>query len=252
MTTYYPRWFSAALSVLFGIVFFALLQGAVGWGLISPYVVPTPLEMLSALPVLFRDEALLLKFFLTLGTTFAATLLSIVIGVPFGWFLYRKPVFAKAYESWLGAAFAAPLILLYPLFMVVFGRGIPTILAMGVVAGIVPITLSTLQGLRGVPKVYLNVARTLRMTEFQIATKVLFHAALPTIFTGVRLGLIYTMIYVVAVEFLVNIGGLGFLIGDLYSRYNIPGMYGAIIFVVLVSVVLFAGTERMEKWLKSL
>lgn len=168
MTTYYPRWFSVTLSIAFGVVGFALLQGAVGMGLISAYVVPPPIEMLLAVPTLFREEELLLKFFLTFGTTFAATLLSIIIGVPFGWFLYRKPAFAQAYESWLGAAFAAPLILLYPLFMVVFGRGIPTILAMGVVAGIVPITLSTLQGLRGVPKVYLNVARTLRMTEFQI------------------------------------------------------------------------------------
>lgn len=248
----YPRWITASLSILFGAMCFALLQGAVVLGWISSYVVPPPSDMVAVIPSLFLNEGLAGKFLTTFGTTFAATSLAILIGVPFGWLLYRKPVFGEAYESWLGAAFSAPLILLYPLFMVIFGRGVPTVLAMGVVAGVIPITLSTLQGLRGIPTVYLNVAHSFGMNERQVAIKLLLPAALPSIFTGIRLGLIYTMIYVVAVEFLANIGGLGFLVSDLHNRYNIPGMYGAVIFVVLVSVLLFAGTERVERWLKSL
>ncbi len=248
----HSRWFTTSASILFGVLLFALLQGAVALEWVSPFVVPPPTDMIAAIPALFAEEELITKFFLTLGTTFAATSLAALVGIPFGWFLFRRPNFGQAYESWLGAAFSAPLILLYPLFMVIFGRGVLTIMVMGLITGMIPITLHTLQGLRGIPRVYLNVARSFNMTERQIATKVLFPAALPTIFTGIRLGLIYTMIYVVAIEFLVSIGGLGFLVGDLYDRYDIPGMYGAIIFVVLVSVLFFAGTERLERWLKSL
>lgn len=248
----HPRWLVPVLSLSFGVLLFALVQGAVALDWVSRFIVSPPSEMLVALPALFAEEALAAKFFLTLGTTLVATLLAALAGVPFGWFLYRKSAFAEAYESWIGAAFSAPLVLLYPLFMVVFGRGVLAIVVMGLIAGVIPITLHTLLGLRGTPSVYLNLARSLRMNERQIATKILFPAALPTIFTGIRLGLIYTMTYVVAIEFLVNVGGLGFLIGDLYNRYNIPGMYGAILFIVLVSVLLFAGTERLERWLKSL
>ena len=248
----HSRWVTASASILFGVLLFALLQGAVALEWVSPFVVPPPTDMIAAIPALFAEEELITKFFLTLGTTFAATSLAALVGIPFGWFLFRRPNFGQAYESWLGAAFSAPLILLYPLFMVIFGRGVLTIMVMGLITGMIPITLHTLQGLRGIPRVYLNVARSFNMTERQIATKVLFPAALPTIFTGIRLGLIYTMIYVVAIEFLVSIGGLGFLVGDLYDRFDIPGMYGAIIFVVLVSVLFFAGTERLERWLKSL
>jgi NitT/TauT family transport system permease protein len=246
------RWVTRLASLMFGVLLFALLQGAVKLGFVSPFVIPPPTDMVAAIPELFLEEGLVEKFFLTLGTTFAATFLATLAGIPFGWFLFRRPAYGQAYESWLGAAFSAPLILLYPLFMVIFGRGVLTIMVMGLITGVIPITLHTLQGLRGIPRVYLNVARSFNMTERQIATKVLFPAALPTIFTGIRLGLIYTMIYVVAIEFLVSIGGLGFLVGDLYDRYNIPGMYGAIIFVVLVSVFFFAVTERLERWLKSL
>jgi ABC-type nitrate/sulfonate/bicarbonate transport system permease component len=248
----HSRWITGLASLLFGVLLFFLLQAAVGIGWVSPFVVPPPTEMVAAIPALFAEEELVTKFFLTLGTTLAATVAAAVVGIPFGWFLFRKPAYGQAYESWLGAAFSAPLVLLYPLFMVIFGRGVLTIFVMGMITGIIPITLHTLEGLRGIPRVYLNVAKSFKMTERQVATKVLFPAALPTIFTGIRLGLIYTMIYVVAIEFLVSIGGLGFLVGDLYDRYNIPGMYGAIIFVVLVSVLFFAGTERLERWLKSL
>lgn len=246
------RWQVGVLSLLFGVVLFTLLQGMSALGWISPFLVPPPSEMLAAIPALCRDEGLVAKFLVTLGTVFVAILAAAFIGIPFGWFMYRRPAFGLAYEPWLGAVFSAPLVLLYPLFMVIFGRGLVAIVVMGLIAGVIPIALHTLQGFRGVPGVYLKVARSFGMTGSQVVLKVLIPAALPTIFTGIRLGMIYTMTYVVAIEFLVNLGGLGYLVGDLYNRYNIPGMYGAIIFVVLVSVLLFAGAERLEKWLRLL
>ena len=59
-------------------------------------------------------------------------------------------------------------------------------------------------------------------------TKVLFPASLPTIFVGLRLGLIFCLINIVGVEFLINFGGLGQVINDLAERYDLPGMYAAI------------------------
>ena len=59
-----------------------------------------------------------------------------------------------------------------------------------------------------------------------------------------RLGLIFTLINVVGVEFLINFGGLGQLINDLAERYDLPGTYAAIFFVILVSIVFFIATEK--------
>ena len=84
----------------------------------------------------------------------------------------------------------------------------------------------------------INVGRSFKLTPAQLFAKILFPAALPTIFVGVRLGLIFTLINVVGVEFLINFGGLGQLINDLAERYDLPGTYAAICFVILVSVVL--------------
>ena len=77
-----------------------------------------------------------------------------------------------------------------------------------------------------------------------------FPAAMPTIFTGIRLGLVFALINIVGVEFLINFGGLGQLINDLAERYDLAGVYAAIFFVILVSVVFFTVLERIERRLR--
>ena len=80
--------------------------------------------------------------------------------------------------------------------------------------------------------------------------KILLPAALPTVFVGLRLGLIFCLINIVGVEFLINFGGLGQVINDLAERYDLAGTYAAIGFVILTSVLFFIVTERIERWLR--
>ena len=68
--------------------------------------------------------------------------------------------------------------------------------------------------------------------------------------SGLRLGLIFSLINIVGVEFLINFGGLGQLINELAERYDLPGTYAAICFVILVSVCVFILMERLERWLR--
>ncbi len=60
----------------------------------------------------------------------------------------------------------------------------------------------------------------------------------------------FCLINIVGVEFLINFGGLGQLINDLSERYDLPGTYAAIAFVVLVSVLFFVLMDRCERWLQ--
>ena len=71
----------------------------------------------------------------------------------------------------------------------------------GFIAGLPPVILKTVEGLAGTRRVLINVGRSLKLTGPQLFLKILVPAALPTIFVGVRLGLIFTLINVVGVEF---------------------------------------------------
>ncbi len=171
------------------------------------------------------------------------------MGVCIGAVLYKVQVLRAATESWVAALASAPIVLLYPLFLVVFGRNAVTIIMIGVVAALPPMILKTLEGLSAVREVLVDVGRSFRLTPVQMFWKILLPSALPSIFVGVRLGLIFALINIVGVEFLINFGGLGQLINELAERYDLAGTYAAIGFVILVSVCVFLTTERLERWL---
>ncbi len=241
----------ATLVGLIGVAALAvLLELLIGAGYISPFLIAPPSQIGVELVDLWREERLVEALFLTFGSTLASTAIGIAVGVPAGYLLNRFRLLAEAYEKWIAGLFSAPLILLYPLFLVLFGRGVLTIIVISSILATIPIVLNTMQAFGQVRTVHLNIARAFKLTSWQTFWKVLLPAALPTIFTGIRLGLIYSMISVVAIEYLVVLGGLGSLVSDLYDRYNIPGMYAAILAVIAVTVVFFKLATEIERWLR--
>jgi NitT/TauT family transport system permease protein len=218
-------------------------------GAINRFIVPMPSQVAMAFGRVIEEEGIGERFRLTFFEAFTAGVMIAVAGISIGILLYRVDLLRRATETWVAAMASAPTVLMYPLFLVVFGRNAWTIIMMGFVAGLPPVILKTIEGLAGTRRVLIDVGRSFKLTGPQLFLKILFPAALPTIFVGVRLGLIFTLINVVGVEFLINFGGLGQLINDLAERYDLPGTYAAICFVILVSVCFFVLTEWIERWL---
>lgn len=218
--------------------------------ILNPFVIPLPSTVLGSFDRLFAEEQLLHRLAMTGGEALAASVLVALVGIALGVLLYKVRILALATEPWVAAVAAAPVVLAYPLFLVIFGRSTATIIAMGFVAGLAPVTLKTLEGLKGVRKSLINVGLSYNLTASQQFWKIEFPAAIPTIFVGVRLGLVFALINLIGVEFLINFGGLGQLINDLAERYDLAGVFATIVFVILVSVVIFAALERVERWLR--
>jgi NitT/TauT family transport system permease protein len=241
-----------ALFGLFSIAFIlAAIEGLIRAGLINRFIVPLPSEVAASFGRVIAEEDILHRFLLTAWECLAAGILLTIFGIAIGVLLHRVQLLRLACETWVAAFAAAPVVLAYPLFLVLFGRSSMTIIMMSFIAGLAPVVLKTLEGLAGTRRVLVNVGRSFKLTPSQQFWKIYFPSALPTIFVGIRLGLIFALINVVGVEFLINFGGLGQLINELAERYDLPGTYAAICFVILVSVVFFAVTERAERWLTS-
>jgi NitT/TauT family transport system permease protein len=236
--------------VLVTIAVIALVEAAIRSGLINAYIVPLPSQVLLAIPRIVAEENVLHRFWQTTQEIFAASMLLAAVGVGSGMLLYRFLALRLACETWVGALAAAPVVLMYPLFLVIFGRSATTIVMIGFAAGLAPVILKTLEGLVGVRPVLINVGRTFKLTRAQQFRMILLPAALPSVFVGLRLGLIFAMINIVGVEFLINFGGLGQLINELAERYDLPGTYAAICFVVLISIVFYVMTGKVERWLR--
>jgi ABC-type nitrate/sulfonate/bicarbonate transport system permease component len=227
-----------------------VLEGLIRAGFINPFIVPKPSDVVMSFGRIVTEESILPRFALTCGEALAASLMLSTVGIAIGVLLHWSRLIRLATETWVAALASAPLVLLYPLFLVLFGRSAWTIIMIAFVSALPPVILKTLEGLSGARPVLINVGRSLKLTPSQLYWKILFPAALPNIFVGVRLGMIFALINIVGVEFLINFGGLGQLVNELSERYDLPGTYAAISFVVLVSVLFFVGTERIERWLR--
>ncbi len=227
----------------------ALTEMLIRLGWVNRFIVPLPSEVFVSFERIILEENVLSRFLATAGEALAAAFLVSLTGVALGAFLHRHRLLRRACESWVAGLAAAPLVLLYPLFLVIFGRNALTIVMIGFVSGLPPAILKTVEGFAGTPKVLLDVGRSFSLSPSQLFWKIAFPSALPVIFVGVRLGLMFSLINIVGVEFLINFGGLGQLVNELAERYDLAAMYAAICFVILVSVFFFIASEKLERWL---
>jgi NitT/TauT family transport system permease protein len=244
-------WTSPLIAGIAGVVVLAaILELAVILELIPQLVVARPSDAVAAIVPLHRDMDLIGNFFVTFGMTFSAIALAILVGVPLGYLLYRHDVLGVAYEGWLAAAFAAPIVLLYPLFLVIIGRSHLTLIVMAFIPGVIPIVIQTRQGLLGAPQTLIDVGRSFNVSRRDMFWKIMLPAAVPSMFTGMRIGVMYALVTVVAIEYLIDFGGLGRIVSEMYFRFNIPGTYASILFVVFVSILFYFSLNRVERWLR--
>jgi NitT/TauT family transport system permease protein len=133
-------------------------------GTINPFIVPPPSDIMRALPRVVVAEEGFWLFLLTALEALTASVLVTIFGVAGGVLLYRYTLLRMATETWVAAIAAAPLVLLYPLYLVIFGRNATTIVMMGFTAGLAPVILTTLEGLAGTRRVLVNVGRSFNLT----------------------------------------------------------------------------------------
>jgi NitT/TauT family transport system permease protein len=231
-------------------VLLALVEVLVRTDVISRTVVARPSDAFAGLITLQNRVDLLDGFLITFGMTAAAMMLELLVAFPTGYFLFRRRDFAQAYSGWLAGLVAAPIFLLYPLFLVIFGRNELTLIVMGFLPGVIPLIIQVEQGFRCVPRILVNVGLSVGVTPWQKFWKIMVPAAAPSIFTGFRLALIYTLINIIAIEYLVDVGGLGRIVADRYFRFDIAGTYTAIIAVAAISILFNWLISKIERWVR--
>ncbi len=185
-------------------------------------------------------------FLTTVYESAIAFSIAAMVGLPAGYLLWKYPLLGRAYDELLGALFASPLILLYPIALVIFGRQISAVIAMGCISGTIPIVLNTHQGLKEVSQTYIKVGKSMRLTNRQTLTHILFPAAWPTIMGGLKLGLTYILISVIAVEFLVEIGGIGTLASKGYYWFNTEELYLGVVGAIVLSMIFVYLLGKVE------
>lgn len=245
---------AARLRVLGGqfaavVLVLAVVEGLVRGQLVSELFIAQPTAVFQAFALTFLDKVLPAAG-VTLAEIALSLTLSIGAGLIIGYLLWRFSEVGQAYEVLLGALFSAPTLLLYPIALVFFGRTATAVVALAASVGVVPVILNTRTALLGVNPVLIRVGRSLRLSEGRIFRTILVPAAAPGIFSGLQIGLSFMFKSVLAMEFIVNIGGLGKLIAESFDFLDTKEMYVGIIAVVLVAIMYVSLLTRVERGLQ--
>lgn len=170
-------------------------------------------------------------------TAFAyALVISIVLGVALGLVLGLRRFAGDVAEPILAALYTVPKITLYPLILLIFGLGVSAKVAFGVIHGVIPIILFTLNAVKNISPVYLKTARVMRLTPWQTVTTLLAPAVMPEMITGIRVGFSLTMLGVLIGEMFASQRGLGFLIINGINLHNVRMTTSVILVVVIFAI----------------
>jgi ABC-type nitrate/sulfonate/bicarbonate transport system permease component len=207
-------------------------------GGISPLLLPPPAavyrEFLSLLTTgMFWPDLKVTLY--ELGVSFS---IAAVGGSAIGYLVSRSRYAIRAFDPLFAGLFAIPAILLYPLYVLFFGLGPGSKIAMGATIAFFPIVLNTISGLSRVDSVYVTAARSLGASSLQMFRSVLLPAAFPIIMTGLRMGLILAFLSILGSETIASFSGLGHQIAGLAENMDTASMFAYIIFVLFIAFAL--------------
>lgn len=229
-----------------------LLAGTLS--LTSPLFFPELPRVLSALLGEVQRQDFWRDVWTTLFRSLAGLALSTLVGVPLGLLLGRSKSLYHHVRLPLDFIRSIPSATLFPLFILIFGIGHESKIAVAFYGGVFIIAVATLYAARDTPETKLRIAmmRSLRANQSQVFKLVIIPGALPGILGGLKIAASVSLVLVVVTEmFLGSNEGLGKAIYDTYLAYQIPKMFALLIVLGMIGYLINTAIERIEEFYRT-
>jgi ABC-type nitrate/sulfonate/bicarbonate transport system permease component len=214
-------------------------------GLLFRDVVPSLGVIGRALVELLSDQAYYWHLGVTAGEIGLAVLIGGLAGLAVGIALGSNRLLGRAFEPYLYYLGPTPKIIFFPVMIMWFGVGPGSKVAMGVLSCFFPVALSAAAGMRAIEPVLIRVGRSFRARTWQMVAKIYLPAMRFSVVNGVRLGLGVAIIGTLLAETKLSNRGVGFLIINAYSTFNMPRMYALLIVLFVLSIGVNALIGRL-------
>jgi NitT/TauT family transport system permease protein len=211
-------------------------EGMARSGLLYRDVVPSLFAIGKALVTLLSSDDYYFNLSVTVGEIAAALAIGGGLGVVVGLVLGANRFLARAYEIYLYYLGPTPKIIFFPVMIMWFGVGSGSKVALGALSCFFPVALSVAAGMREIDKVLIRVGRSFRADTRQMITKIYLPAMRHPIINGVRLGLGIALIGTLLAETKLSNKGIGFLIINAYSTFDMPRMYANLIVLFVIAI----------------
>lgn len=172
---------------------------------------------------------------------------SLVLGIPLGLALGRLKKLEGYADIYLSVLLVTPMAALFPLVIIAFGLGLESMILTVTIFAIVVVVVNARSGVRRADPTLIDMARCFGAGESEIWRKILLPAAVPSIMTGVRIGLGRAFTGVIVVELLLIPQGIGGLILDYRGRFEPELLYAAVVVVAIEALLIFSLAQQIER-----
>lgn len=243
-----------AASLTIAVVGIALWEGLVRGGVLDSFWFGQPSVMIERIKGWVEDGSLWTNIAVTMREALVGFAIASVAGILVGLLLAQRAFVEKTLRPFIVAANSLPRIALASLFILWFGIGELSKIALVISLVFFILLFNTLAAALDVDEDIITVVRTLGASQLELLAKVVLPACLPHIFSGLRLGMAYALTGAVVGEIVSSISGIGNLISRRAGLFDTSGVFAAIlvltVLALMIEVALATAERRLFKWRK--
>ena len=241
------RWRVLVLRILVGVGFLSLWYYASGrW--VDTLLISSPDLVAMRLWKWTWDGTLWNNLSITLWATLLGFCIGCVVGFTLGLLFGRFTTVAEVFDPYITAIYSIPKIALAPLFIIWFGIGIESKVAVSAAIVFFVIFLNTYSGVREVNPLYVNTTRIMGGTEASVLRHVIMPSAAAWVITGLKVSVPYALVGTVIGEFMSSNRGIGYLISQATGLFNTTSVYAGIIVLAIVGAAINVGLKYLEAY----
>jgi ABC-type nitrate/sulfonate/bicarbonate transport system permease component len=238
-------------SLLPGLVFLALVLAALEYltrtGVINRALFPPPSIVAGTFSDLLTQGTVLKPLGLTLALFAAGYLVAVIGGVLLGLAMGSSQTINSLLDPLIESIRPMPKAALVPVLMLFLGFGPPMQITAVALASFFPVLINTIQGVRGTDPVLIATGRTFGLSGLAITFKIVLPAAMPYIFTGMRVAVGLALLMTILTEMLAGGGGLGYLVLENQRSFRIRDMYAWLVILAAIGLFINIGMARAER-----
>ncbi|MEA2982375.1 MAG: hypothetical protein QOF09_4198 [Alphaproteobacteria bacterium] len=240
------RFLENALPALSVVVFLVGWEWMVRWREIAPIFLPAPTSIAVYLWQMILDGTMEYHLGVTLLRIFAGFLIAAVTGIALGMLMGMSRIVSRVADIWIAALYPLPKISLIPLLIIWLGSGEAYRIVISAITAFFPIVMSTYSGIQQVDRGLMKAAKDLGAGARQIQFKVVIPAAMPSILSGLQLGMGVTIILIVAAEMIggSSQSGMGYLLISAGQVMETEKVFATL----LVLAVMGAAIIKLQQW----
>jgi NitT/TauT family transport system permease protein len=232
------------------ITFAALMliwQAYVTFFKVPEHLLPGPIVLLQSLVSLFTSGVIISHIGITLYEIFIGFVIGTVLGILFGYILAKNPTLERLLTPYVVLLQTIPKISLAPLFILWFGLGATSKIALVILVVFFPIMVNCIVGVRSVEKDMQNLLTILKASAWQKFISVEVPFSLPFIMSGIKVGTTYAITGAVIGELIGAKGGLGYLVTLGSETYDIKMIMSSVLILSIIGLILYLLVSYIEK-----